>query len=44
MSEAEREAVEDGIRQFENGQWLSNEEANKRIDDFFKRHNSEQIG
>jgi predicted transcriptional regulator len=36
MSPAEIEAEEDGIRQIENGQWMSNEEANKHIDEWFK--------
>jgi predicted transcriptional regulator len=36
MSPAEIEAVEDGIRQIENGQWITNEEANRRIDGVLK--------
>ena len=36
MSPEEIEAVEDGRRQIENGEWITNEEANRRIDDFFK--------
>ncbi len=36
MSPGEIEAVVEGIRQIENGQWLSNKEANKRIDESFK--------
>ncbi|HEY5327094.1 MAG TPA: hypothetical protein VIJ27_08840 [Mucilaginibacter sp.] len=38
MSPAETEAVEDGIRQIENGQWISNEESNKRIDEWLKKY------
>jgi len=33
MSEAEREAVEDGLNQIRNGQWITNEEANKRVNE-----------
>jgi len=36
MSDAEREAVEEGIRQIENGQWITNEEANKHIEEWLK--------
>ena len=40
MSPAEVEAVKEGIRQFENGQWISDEESNKRIDELFKKYDS----
>jgi hypothetical protein len=33
LSEEERKAVEDGITQMENGFWMSDEEANKKIDE-----------
>jgi hypothetical protein len=36
MSPAEIEAVEDGRRQIENGHWITHEESNRRIDEFFK--------
>jgi predicted transcriptional regulator len=32
LSEEEAEAVQEGIDQIENGFWISNEEANKRVD------------
>jgi len=38
MSDAEREAVEDGIRQIENGQWISHEESNKRFEELLKKY------
>ena len=34
MSEAEREAVEDGLNQFKNGQWITNEEASKHAEEW----------
>jgi predicted transcriptional regulator len=37
MSPTEIEAVEDGIGQIENGQWITNEEANKRVDEWLKK-------
>jgi hypothetical protein len=38
MSPAEIEAVNEGLEQFKNGQWISNEEANKHVDEFLKKH------
>ena len=37
MSEAEREAVEDGLNQIKNGQWISNEEANRQIEEWLRK-------
>lgn len=37
MSDAEREAVEDGIRQIENGQWITHEEVKRRADEWLKK-------
>jgi predicted transcriptional regulator len=37
MSEAEQEAVEDGIKQIENGQCVSDEEANRQIEEWLRK-------
>ncbi len=37
MSEAEVEAVEDGLAQLERGEWITNEEANRRADQWLKK-------
>ena len=37
MSPEEIEAVHDGIRQVENGEWISHEEANKQIAEWLKK-------
>jgi gamma-glutamylcyclotransferase (GGCT)/AIG2-like uncharacterized protein YtfP len=37
MSPEEIEAVEDGIAQIKNGQWVSHEEANREIDEWLKK-------
>ena len=37
MSEAEREAVEDGLNQIRNGQWISDEEANRQIEEWLRK-------
>jgi predicted transcriptional regulator len=37
LSEEEAEAVQEGIDQIENGFWISNEEANKRIDALLRK-------
>lgn len=37
VSEAEREAVEDGLNQIKNGQWVSNEEANRQIEEWLRK-------
>lgn len=37
MSDAEREAVEEGIRQIENGQWITHEEVKRRADEWLKK-------
>ena len=36
MSEAEREAVEDGLYQIRNGQWISDEEANRQVEEWLR--------
>jgi len=42
MSEAEREAVEDGLNQIKNGHWVSDEKANKRVDEWLKKYECPQ--
>jgi len=37
MSEAEREAVSDGLNQIKNGQWISDEEANRRVEEWLRK-------
>jgi predicted transcriptional regulator len=37
MNEAEREAVEEGLEQFKNGQWITHEESNKRAEEWLKK-------
>ena len=37
MSEAEREAVEDGLNQIKNGQWVSDDEANREIEEWLRK-------
>ncbi|MDB5132774.1 MAG: hypothetical protein JWR02_2523 [Mucilaginibacter sp.] len=37
MSEAEREAVADGLNQIRNGQWISDEEANRQIEEWLRK-------
>jgi predicted transcriptional regulator len=37
VSPAEIEAVEDGIRQIENGQWVSHEESDKHMDQLLRK-------
>jgi len=37
MSEAEREAVEDGLNQIRNGRWISDEEANREIEEWLRK-------
>ncbi|WP_295667207.1 hypothetical protein [uncultured Mucilaginibacter sp.] len=37
MSEAEREAVEDGLEQIRNGQWISDEEANRQVEEWLRK-------
>jgi predicted transcriptional regulator len=37
MSPGEIEAVNEGLEQIKNGQWISHEEANKQIDEWLKK-------
>jgi len=37
MGEAEREAVDDGLNQIKNGQWISDEEANRQIEEWLRK-------
>ncbi len=37
MSEAERAAVEDGLNQIKNGQWVSDEEANREVEEWLRK-------
>jgi len=37
MSQAERDAVEDGLNQIKNGQWISDEEANRRAEEWLRK-------
>jgi hypothetical protein len=41
MSDVEREAVEDSLNQFKNGQWISNEEANKRAEEWLRKYDGQ---
>ena len=36
MSTEEISAVEDGLQQFENGQWITNEESNRNVEEWIK--------
>ena len=37
MSNAEIEAVEDGLRQLKNGQWITHEEAKRQVEEWAKK-------
>jgi len=37
MSPGEIEAVKEGLAQLDSGQWITNEEANKRADEWLKK-------
>ena len=37
MSEGEIEAVKEGLAQWDRGEWISNEEANRRSDEWLKK-------
>jgi predicted transcriptional regulator len=37
MSPGEIEAVNEGLEQLKNGQWISHEEANKQVDEWLKK-------
>jgi predicted transcriptional regulator len=37
MSREEIDAVNEGIAQLDNGQWITNEESNKRADEWLKK-------
>lgn len=37
VSTEERKAIDEGISQIDNGEFLSHEEANKRVDEWLKR-------
>jgi hypothetical protein len=37
LSQEEIEVVEDGIAQIENGQWITNEEAKRCVDEFLNK-------
>jgi predicted transcriptional regulator len=37
MSEGEREAVDDGLRQIREGQWISDEEASREIEEWLRK-------
>lgn len=41
MSEGEREAVDVGLEQFKNGQWITHEESNKRADEWLKKYDGQ---
>lgn len=38
MSPGEIEAVKEGLTQLDNGQWITNEEANKRADEWLENN------
>jgi len=37
MSATEREAVEDGLNQIKNGQWITDEEANRQVEEWLRK-------
>ncbi|MDB5139971.1 MAG: hypothetical protein JWR12_1887 [Mucilaginibacter sp.] len=37
MSEAEHDAVEDGLKQVTDGQWISDEEANRQVEEWLRK-------
>jgi len=37
MSSEETEAVKEGLEQFKNGQWITNEDSNKHVDEWLKK-------
>ncbi|MDF2433612.1 MAG: hypothetical protein JWP44_3243 [Mucilaginibacter sp.] len=38
MSPGEIEAVNEGLEQLKSGKWISNEESNKRVDEWLKKY------
>jgi hypothetical protein len=41
MSPGEIEAVNEGLKQFKNGQWITHEESNKRVDEWLKKYDGQ---
>ncbi len=41
MSTGEIEAVNEGLEQFKNGQWLSHEESNKRAEEWLRKYDGQ---
>ncbi|MES2429066.1 MAG: hypothetical protein V4560_18945 [Bacteroidota bacterium] len=41
MSPEETNAVNEGLEQFKNGQWLSNEESNRRVEEWLKKYDGQ---
>jgi len=41
MSPGEIEAVNEGLEQLKNGQWISSEESNKRVDEWLKKYDGQ---
>ncbi len=41
MSPGEIEAVNEGLEQFKNGQWITHEESNKRAEEWLKKYDGQ---
>ena len=41
MSAGEIEAVNEGLEQFKNGQWITHEESNKRAEEWLKKYDGQ---
>ncbi len=41
MSPEETNAVNEGLEQFKNGQWISNEESNRRVEEWLKKYDGQ---
>ena len=41
MSPGEIEAINEGLEQFKNGQWITHEESNKRAEEWLKKYDGQ---
>ncbi|TSJ43613.1 hypothetical protein FO440_05320 [Mucilaginibacter corticis] len=41
LSQGEIDAVNEGLEQFKNGQWITNEESNRRVDEWLKKYDGQ---
>jgi len=41
MSSEENEAVNEGLEQFKNGQWITNEESNRNVEEWLKKYDGQ---